>query len=444
VRVAVIGTGYVGLVSGVCLAAVGHDVVCVERDAARVARIARGEVPIHEPGLDAMLAEQLGSRFSVTDALPTAVAGAEVTLIAVGTPSRDGAIDLADVAEAARQVGASLPAEGYPTVVVKSTVIPSTTAEVVRPALEEASGRQAGVGFGLGVNPEFLTEGRAVADFMEPDRIVIGADDDRSMEVLRRLYAPFADVPVLEYGTRGAELTKYASNALLATAISFSNELANFAEAIGGGIDIAQVMRGVHASRYLTPVGSDGPPAELSSFLMAGCGFGGSCLPKDVAALVAAGGERGEEMPLLRAVLGVNDGRAERMIRHLRAFLPDLRGARVGVLGLAFKPDTGDVRESPAVPLIERLLAEGAAVVAHDPVVTRSAFGTELDGVEFSAVLEDVVASADALVLVTSWDEYRRVPELLALRSDGAPPLIDGRRLIDPSGVDRYAGIGRA
>lgn len=264
------------------------------------------------------------------------------------------------------------------------------------------------------------------------------------MKVLRRLYASFSGVPVLECSTRTAEMTKYASNALLATAISFANELANFAEAIGG-IDLEEVMRGVHASRYLTVLDPDaGRVPELVSFLRAGCGFGGSCLPKDVSALVAAGAARDEPMPLLRAVLDVNDGRAERMLRHLRKYVPQIAGTRIAVLGLAFKADTGDIRESPAIPIVRRLIEAGAEVTAHDPAVEKEALaGLGLDRLVVTDDLAAAVAGVDAILIVTSWPEYRRLPQLLDnLGVD--PPLIDGRRILSPHDVPRYSGIGLA
>lgn len=443
-RVTIIGSGYVGLVTGVCFADVGHEVSCVERDPGRVSTITAGEAPIHEAGLEDLLRKHIGRRFHATTDLAAAVASGDVIMIAVGTPSRDGRIDLADVKDAARQIGASLAVDRFPVVVVKSTVIPGTTDTVVREALEETSGRRAGVDFGLAVNPEFLTEGRAVADFMAPDRIVIGADDPRSAGVLRALYEPFADADVVEVNTRTAELIKYASNALLATAISFSNELANLAESIGG-IDLVDVMRGVHRSRYLTSRNGDGngaATAELADFLLAGGGFGGSCLPKDVSALVASGIDHGEQMPLLSAVLEVNHARGDRIIRMLLEELSTLRGRRIAVLGLAFKPDTGDVRESPALTLIERLVAEGAIVHAHDPVVRDADVpGLVRAGIGVESDMAAAVDGVEAVVVMTAWDEYRRLPALLTA-APTQPLVVDGRRTIPADSVARYRGIG--
>jgi UDPglucose 6-dehydrogenase len=265
------------------------------------------------------------------------------------------------------------------------------------------------------------------------------------MAMMKQMYAPFGSTTIVAVTLRNAEMIKYASNAMLATAISFSNELANLAEAVGG-VDMVEVMAGLHASRYLTGHASNEEPitVELAAFFMAGCGFGGSCLPKDVSALVAAGRDLGEPMPLLTAVLAVNHERADHVIRMLRQELGDLRGRRIGVLGLAFKPDTSDVRDSPAFPLIRELLGVGASVTAHDPVVPASALpASGLDGAEFSGDLDDLISHVDAAVLVTSWGEYQELPSLLNAM-ERPPLLVDGRRAIAAGLVPNYRGIGLA
>jgi UDPglucose 6-dehydrogenase len=442
-RVSVIGTGYVGLVSGVCLAEVGHDVVCVDVDAAKVAKIRDGIPPIFEEGLEPLLRKHLGTRFSATGDLRAAVQSSDVTLIAVGTPFDGQRIDLTYVRQVSSEIGRALrDKNAYHLVVVKSTVVPGTTDSVVRPLLEEASGKQAGVGFGVGMNPEFLTEGQAIQDFLEPDRIVLGASDARGMELLEALYAPFPAVPKIRTNPATAEMIKYASNALLATAISFSNELANLCTAVGG-IDAIDVMEGVHASAYLTVAAAGGKRARapIASFLLPGCGFGGSCLPKDVSALVAHGESLGTPMPLLRAVLAVNAKQPGQVLKLLEDRFPSLQGLRVGVLGLAFKPDTDDVRESPAIPVIRLLTARQASVKAYDPVAADEARKILGDAVTYSPSLADCLAGVDAVVLLTRWKEFEAVPGMLAAMK--APPwLIDGRRQLDKRTVARYAGIG--
>lgn len=442
-RVAVVGTGYVGLVTGACLADKGHEVVCLDVDEKRVRAVNEARAPIYEAGLDALLERTVGTTLRASTELVPEVREADLSLIAVGTPFDGREIDLSYVREAAQQIGAALAQrDAYHVVVVKSTVVPGTTDTFVRGIVEESSGKRAGDGFGLGMNPEFLTEGQAVADFMNPDRLVLGGIDERTVDVLEELYAGFPDVPRIRTTPRTAEMIKYASNALLATAISFANELANLCTALGG-VDVADVMRGLHAGQYLTPVATGPGPitAPLASFLEAGCGFGGSCLPKDVSALVAHGERAGVDMPLLRAVLATNAGRAAVLLRHLRRQLPELRGARVTVLGLAFKPDTDDVRESPAIPVIEALLAEGAAVTVHDPAALGALerlFGGRVSG---AAQLEDAIENADAIVIVTRWREYERLPALLA-GLENPPPVVDGRRMLDKTSVPRYDGIG--
>ena len=437
-KVAVIGTGYVGLVSAAGLAAMGHEVTCVDIDPERVAMVERGEAPIHEPGLDDLLTAK---RIDATTDLAAAVREADLTLICVGTPSRpDGSIDLSFVERAAGQIGEALVGQTrFHAVVVKSTVVPGSTDTVVLPAVEKASGRSVGVDIGVGVNPEFLTEGQAVDDFLRPDRIVIGGDPG-TVEVLRRLYEPFEGVPVIATSTRNAEMIKYASNALLATAISFANEIADLGSAIGE-IDIAEVMAGVHASRYLTTTLPDGGRvrAGLAPYLEAGCGYGGSCLPKDVAALTSRGRSAGLTMPLLTAVATVNKQRADRLLDLVTKGLDGLAGRKVTVLGLAFKPDTDDIRESPAFPVVRRLLDAGAEVTVHDPVVGPGALA-DFPTVQHTHELETAVKGADAIVIVTRWSEYLDVPNLVG---EQAPLVVDGRRMLDPGSVSRYRGIGR-
>jgi len=442
-RVSVIGAGYVGIVTGVCLAEKGHSVVCVEVDAAKVERIRRGEPPIHEEGLPELLRRHTGTAFRATTSLSEAVGETEITLIAVGTPFDGRAIDLSYVTRAATDVGhiLALKRERH-TVVVKSTVVPGTTDGPVRAALETASGKQAGKDFGLGTNPEFLTEGTAVADFMHPDRIVIGGIDARTLEALAGLYAGFDDVPVIRTNNSTAEMIKYASNSLLATMISFSNEIGNLCSALGG-VDVAEVMRGVHLARYFTTTLEDGRriKAPISSFLWAGCGYGGSCLPKDTKALAAHGAAHGAPMPLLTAVIETNQAQPAKMVALLEKHFPSLRGLRVALLGLAFKEDTDDMRESPAIPIARILVERGTQVIAYDPIASNAARAVLPAGVRYAESLEQALAEADAALLITRWAEFGRLPELLARRAD-ALLLIDGRRMIERQAVSRYDGIG--
>jgi UDPglucose 6-dehydrogenase len=326
---------------------------------------------------------------------------------------------------------------------VKSTVIPGTTDGAVREAVQSASGRIAGSGFGLGMNPEFLTEGTAVADFMRPDRLVLGGIDAKTQVALDELYSPFdAAVPRIRTNNTTAEMIKYASNSLLATLISFSNEFARLCTAVGR-VDVADVMRGVHASAYLTTRRDGAPPitASIASFLEAGCGFGGSCLPKDVTALAAQGADLGLDMPLLRSVLEINKTQPAELVRLATRHFPVLRGKRVTVLGLAFKPDTDDVRESPAFPVLRLFREAGARLTAYDPVA-RPADHEAMHGVAIADSLEQAVESADIVVLVTRWKEFNGLASLLP-KGDRAPLVIDGRRVLPPDAFTAYEGIGR-
>jgi UDPglucose 6-dehydrogenase len=443
-RLAVVGAGYVGLVTGACLAEQGHEVACVDLDEQRVRALNEGRAPIHEVGLDEIIARNVGKRLTATTDLAAAVAGASLSIIAVGTPFDGSRIDLSAVRGAAEGIGEALRrGTEFHTVCVKSTVVPGTTDTVVGPLVEERSGRRVGDDLGLAMNPEFLTEGQAVADFLQPDRLVLGASDDRSLGALEEMYATFRDVPRIQTNNRTAEAIKYASNALLATMISFANEIADLCSA-EGGIDAMDVMRGVHAARYLTPRATEAGAvrAPITAFLEPGCGFGGSCLPKDVSALAAHGRSLGTPMPLLEAVLQVNERRSEELLARLRLHLPVLQGSRVAVLGLAFKPDTDDVRESPAIPVIERLLDAGASVTVHDPAALEQLDRLFAGRARAAASLEDAVEDVDAVVIVTRWEEYERLPSVLEARDGAQPVVVDGRRMLDKASVARYDGIG--
>jgi UDPglucose 6-dehydrogenase/GDP-mannose 6-dehydrogenase len=443
-RTTVVGAGYVGLVTAACLAARGNQVICADTDVDKLELIRNGRAPIHEVGLEPLLARTVGRTLTVTSDVHQAVKTSDVVLIAVGTPSRASGIDLTAVKTAAHQVGeALLGSDRYQVVVVKSTVVPGTTEGVVLPILEQASGKRPGADFGVGVNPEFLTEGQAVTDFMEPDRIVLGGMDDRTLDTMARLYDAFEGVDVMRVNTRTAEMIKYASNAMLATQVSLSNELAALAAAIGG-VDIVEVMRGVHLSNYLRPKanGAGRVTAPLAAFLEAGCGFGGSCLPKDVAALVCYGEQLGSDMSILKAVLHRNQRQSLEVVRLLRNHLDPLRNRKIAVLGLAFKPDTDDVRESPAFPVIRGLLVQGARVQAYDPAAIASARAVlQEPGIRYASSLRDALDGAEGVAIVTRWSEFLKVPEVLA-ELGNSPVVVDGRRMLNKHAVPRYEGIG--
>lgn len=443
-KISIIGTGYVGLVSGVCLAEKGHDVVCVDLDPAKVDQINAGRPPIHEKGLEELLRKHCGVRFRATTDLHAAVLDSEISMIAVGTPFDGDEIDLRFIRAAARQIGAALKDKpGYHVVLVKSTVVPGTTSEVVLPLVEEASGKCAGRDFGIGMNPEFLREGEAVQDFLQPDRIVLGGLDGRTLDVLEELYRPFANVDQIRTNPRTAEMIKYAANSLLATMISFSNEIGNLCASIPD-VDVTEVMRGVHLDKRLSPILPDGnriTPA-FTTYLEAGCGFGGSCFPKDVKALIAHGRKLGRNMQLLDAVVEVNIAQPAAILTLLATHFHLLEDVRVTVLGLAFKPGTDDIRESPAIPIITELLARKARVTAFDPVARLEAekvFGN--GALDFTESLHEAVENAQAVLLLTRWPQFDLLPEIFARRSK-QPVLIDGRRMLHKHSVERYEGIG--
>jgi UDPglucose 6-dehydrogenase/GDP-mannose 6-dehydrogenase len=429
-------------VSGACFAELGHQVICVDVDKTRIDALERRKSPIFEAGLTELLERHVGKAMSATTDLQSAVRRSEITFIAVGTPFDGKSIDVSYVRQAAREIGAALALiDDYHVVVVKSTVVPGTTDAVVRPLLDIASGKRCGTDFGLCMNPEFLSEGSAVRDFLAPDRLVLGGFDARSTDFLETLYAPFpTTVPRLRTNTRTAEMIKYASNALLATLISFSNEIANLGARIGG-IDATEVMRAVHLSQYFRESTEDGLPA-ITAFLKAGCGFGGSCLPKDVKALIAHARETGASMPLLESVIRINEQQPAKTVELLRRHAPELAGLRVAVLGLAFKPGTDDVRESPAFPIMRELLDQGAKLKAFDPIANDEARKVFDDRrVDYCADLRSAVADVDAVIVVTPWKEFQEAPELLR---DRQPPVVfvDGRRAFKQNCLPRYLGIG--
>jgi UDPglucose 6-dehydrogenase/GDP-mannose 6-dehydrogenase len=441
-NVSIIGTGYVGLVSGACLAEKGHHVVCVDVDESKIDSINLGRPPIHEKGLTELLTRRVGTNLCATSDLRSAVMQSDISLVAVGTPFDGQEIDLCYVKTAAEQIGTALrDKSGYHVVVVKSTVVPGTTDDVVLPILERASGKRAGVDFGVGMNPEFLKEGEAVDDFMTPDRIVLGGIDQRTLVELEKLYSGFENAEIVRTNPRTAEMIKYSANSLLATLISFSNEVANLCASVG--VDVVEVLRGVHLDKRLSPILSNGErltPA-LVTYLEAGCGFGGSCFPKDVKALVAFGARVESPMRLLQAVIGVNEAQPAKMLELLRKHYAQLREIRVVVLGVAFKPGTDDIRESPAIAIIRSLLEEGALVRVFDPIARGEAEKVFGGVVEFYDELSEAVDGAHAAMLMTRWEHFHQLPKLLASMS--APPvLIDGRRMLDKNSVPKYEGIG--
>jgi len=434
-----IGTGYVGLVTGTCLAEVGNDVVCLDVDARKIDVLKGGGVPIHEPGLEPMVRRNVAAgRLQFTTDTDRAVAHGVLQFIAVGTPGdEDGSADMRHVIDAARDIGRRM---GEPKVIVDKSTVPVGTADRVRAAVtEELAKRNQAIPFAVASNPEFLKEGAAVEDFMKPDRIVIGADDERAIAMLRSVYAPFmrSHERLLIMDVRSAELTKYAANAMLATRISFMNELANLADRLGA--DIEMVRQGI---------GSD--PRIGYHFLYPGAGYGGSCFPKDVKALQFTAVEQGRPLRVIAAAEAVNDAQKLVLVEKIVArFGEDLSGRKFAVWGLAFKPNTDDMREAPSRTILDALLARGAAIVAYDPVAmdaARSVFGPA-PGLSYAASPLAACDGADALVVVTEWKEFRSADFDALKRRLKSALIFDGRNLYDPPQMKaagfEYAAIGR-
>jgi len=431
--------GYVGLCTAVAFASRDYTVVASEADSKKASMINRGIPPFYEPGLDEMLAEVLRSgRFRCTTSAEEAVLDTDVTFITVGTPSKaDGSVDLKYVESSAEEIGKTLSSKNsYHLVVVKSTVIPGTTENLVKPILERSSGRKCGADFGLCVNPEFLREGAALHDTFNPDRIVIGECDKRSGDALESLYREFYAEkmpPLLRTTPVNAELIKYANNAFLAMKISFINTIANICERIPGA-DVTVVAKGIGLDKRIG-----------STFLNAGLGYGGSCLPKDLRALIQHSRSLGYEPKLLEAVEGVNSGQPQKAIELCKELVGELRGKRIAVLGLAFKPNTDDTRDAVSIKVVKRLLEEGAKVVVYDPKAmdnARRIFGGD---VEYASSAEECLKDSECAIIVTEWDEFRKLKPEDFMKLMKTPAVVDGRRIYDPrvySGKLKFKAVG--
>ena len=443
-NVTIVGTGYVGLVSGVCLAARNHRVICVDVNVSIVERLNAGDTTIYERGLPQLLSEvRDAGRFSATSDLKMALNGADLVVIAVGTPSENGMIDLTQVRRVAREIGEYLKESDYHlSIVVKSTVVPGTTDTVVRQEIEVASGKPFGA-FGLGMNPEFLREGEAIEDFARPDRIVIGYEDEITLRRLEELYAPW-DVDKLYVNTRTAEMIKYANNVLLATQISAVNEIANLAAALGD-VDVLDVVRGVQLDKRWNPITKSGRVSpQILTYLVPGCGFGGSCFNKDLKALRSQGEEYGLPMRMMNAVLDVNDAQSRQVTEIITREIGPLADRNVLVLGLAFKPGTDDVRDSTSLQIVDAAVKAGATVTAHDPVAIDSfkrAIGPISQNVTFVTAWEPSVTRAEVVIVATRWPDYMRISGM----DMSGKVVFDARRMFGPNEIvgARYLTIGR-
>lgn len=424
-RISVIGTGYVGTVSGACFAELGHEVICVDVDRSKIDQINAGVAPIYEEGLSELLKKHAGKRIRATSDYDLAVTNSDVSFICVGTPSdARGNIDLGIVKAASASLGDALrKKKGYHVIVVKSTVVPETTEKVVLPIIEKHSGKRAG-DFGIAMNPEFLREGKAVHDFMHPDKIVVGSLDKRAGDIVASLYSGL-ECEVTRTNPRTAEMIKYVNNSFLATKISFANEVGNICKELG--IDTYEVMKAVGKDFRIGP-----------HFLNSGAGFGGSCFPKDVKALIGKAVEIGYEPHLLKSVIEVNEKQPSRMVGLLKNRLGNISGKKIAVLGLAFKNDTDDIRESRSIPVIKELLDSGAKVLAYDPMANenmKKLFGS----VEYHSSAQDALRGADACLVMTEWDEFRSLDNEFEVMKNRI--VIDGRHMLTPGKDVEYVGL---
>lgn len=421
-KIAIVGTGYVGLVSGACFAEMGIDVTCVDIDSFKINRLLRGEIPIYEPGLEEMVRRNTeAGRLHFTTSLPDVLDKVEVVFSAVGTPpDEDGSADLQYVLDVAREFGRHI--SRYTLLVTKSTVPVGTAAKVKAAIAAELDSRGEQIPFDVASNPEFLKEGAAIKDFMSPDRVVVGTESEKARKVMERLYRPFMLVSdrMIFTDIPSAEMIKYAANSMLATRISFMNDIANLCELVGA--DANMVRKGIGSD---TRIGK--------KFLYPGCGYGGSCFPKDVKALIKSAEQAGYDMRVLRAVEEVNAAQKEVLFHKLsRHFDGDLQGKRIALWGLAFKPETDDMREAPALVLIDLIRKAGASVRVYDPIAMDECRRRLGDSVEYATDMYDAAVDADALLLVTEWKQFR-MPSLPVLRRTMRRPLIiDGRNIYDP------------
>lgn len=436
-NIAVVGTGYVGLVSGTCFAEMGVNVTCIDIDKKKVTRLLQGEIPIYEPGLDELVKRNVAEgRLKFTTDLPSCLPQSEIVFIAVGTPpDEDGSADLRYVLDVAREFGRNI--KKYTLLVTKSTVPVGTAAKVRKVIEEELEARGEKVEFDVASNPEFLKEGAAVSDFMRPDRVVVGVDSDRARDLMSRLYRPlllnnfrviFTDIP-------SAEMIKYAANSMLATRISFMNDIANLCELVGA--DVNMVRKGLGSD---TRIGS--------KFLYPGCGYGGSCFPKDVKALISTARQHGYRMRVLEAVEQVNVEQKELIVKKLKKTLgPDLSGLNIAVWGLSFKPETDDMREATSLVVINRLLEAGANIKVYDPVAMNECRRRIGDKVSYARDMYAALGNADALLMLTEWKQFRMPSWDIVAREMRRPLIIDGRNIYDPSELSaagiEYHCIGR-
>lgn len=441
-KISIIGTGYVGLISGACFSEIGHHVTCVDLDEDKINSINSKKPPIHEAGLQELLDKNVGVSLFATNDLHDAVLNSDYTFIAVGTPYKGDYIDLTFIKESVKQIGLALKDKSdYHTVIVKSTVIPKTTSEVVKPIIEKYSQKNVGTDIGLVMNPEFLREGVAINDFMNPDRVVIGGYDKHSSKLVKLLYDFYFDTDYILTDTTTAEMIKYSANSLLATLISFSNEIGNLCATIG--VDSQEVEKGVHLDERFSPLVNNKRvfPSSIK-YLEAGCGFGGSCFPKDVRALHAFGKKQNLSMQMLNSVININNTQPHEIISILKNKVPDYKNKKnILILGAAFKSNTDDIRDSATIPVLEELLKMKFNISLYDPIAGKNMQQLFKEKITLEDNLASSIKINDIVILMTMWDEFINLPNIIN-KINPEIDLIDGRRQIDKNSVKNYFGIG--
>jgi len=443
-KVSIIGAGYVGMVTGVGLASKGYNIICVERLQNKINRIKQGKSGLYEKNLDELLSKFVDNKFEITSDIDYAVKNSDITIVCVGTYSKeDGSIDLSQIEDVARNLGIALKSKSsYHTVVIKSTVVPTTTRNIVIPILERNSGKKSGYDFGVSVNPEFLREGHAIEDFVNPDRIVIGELDNQNNTALEDLYQPF-NSKIIKTSLETAEMIKYASNTFLGLLISYSNELADICESVG--VDISSVFDGLYHDRRISPkIGNEKVFPEILSYLSPGPGFGGSCLPKDISALVKFAEALGHDPKMMKAIIEINNNRPMRIVDLLESELKELKDRTITILGSAFKPDTDDIRASPSIDIIKILISKGSKIKLYDPVAMENTKQLLNDSIIYSESLEDSLKGSDACILVTAWDEFKSITPDMMKNLMKTPLILDSRRFLNTKefeGKVKFIGV---
>ena len=448
-KIAIVGAGYVGLVTGISLSMLGHHVICIDSDKDKVSMIKRGESPFYEPHINTCLKKVINMKlFHATQKLEEGVLGSDITIIAVGTPTVNNKIDLSAIKKVSEQIGKALAkVKKYHTVVVKSTVLPGVTEEIIKPIIEKFSNKKVGK-FGICMSPEFLREGNAMEDALYPDRIIIGQIDQKSGKEFAKIYKNVL-VPKIFTNLETAEMIKYASNALFATLISYANEVSRISENTGK-IDVIDVWKGVHLDKRLSPYnGKTRIKPGILNYILSGCGFGGSCLPKDIKALVSFADGLGVETELIKSVININRTQPHRIILLLKQALGEnLKDKKIAVLGLTFKPNTDDIRASVAFPIIEELLSENAKVISHDPMAYKENVPKQLTklSITLANTAQEAIKNADAVIIVTAWKEYVKLTPQFFKQNMKQAIIVDGRRIYDKNSFISagviYKGIG--